>query len=159
MIEARRCFCFCTALFGFLLTASCEDSASKPTLGKPCDSSSECSSGEYCDSWLDDTPTVGMCTTDCSSSEACKETYGDVAFCIGAERCVMGCDTDQDCAADQFCDDLGKWCKRRYCDGGWQCWRYECNLTTNQCYTSCFDDSQCQMGYDCPTEYDIYECI
>jgi hypothetical protein len=138
---------------------SCETSKSdsmEGRLGFPCDTSEQCKGDLYCDG--NDSPTAGMCTSSCYSPDACTE-YGDKAFCIGAERCVWGCETNDDCREDQYCSEPGNWCMRKYCSNDDQCHRFSCNPMTGMCYESCSSDLQCNTGYRCPVEYSIFECV
>lgn len=158
MLDTHNIIILCLAVFTSIFNLSCDNASdSRPELGKPCENSSECTSDMFCDSA--DEPTIAMCTSHCSSSEQCAEQYGERAFCIGTERCVINCETDLDCEDDQYCKDLGHWCKRRECSSDSHCWRFACDLLSGHCYESCSNNAQCKPGYECHPEIGLYECI
>jgi hypothetical protein len=149
-----------TALMLLVAAASCggeseEDPGS--SLGLPCDSYEACGGGMSCDT--NDAPTAGMCTSTCSSSAQCESRYGEGAFCIGDLKCVRACTTALDCREDQFCFTPDGWCKRKYCTGNDHCYGFRCNLQEGVCYTSCSSNEQCNVGYYCPVDLSIFECI
>lgn len=77
-------------------------------LGQSCVSGSGCSGGLICDT---SDPLFGLCTESCTSSEQCIESFGFGSFCIGANRCVRECVTDDDCLAGTTCDTEFRWCR------------------------------------------------
>ena len=148
-----------TALVLMVSAASCQKSEEDPgaTLGLPCDSSEVCGGGMVCDT--NDAPTAGMCTTACSSSDQCEARYGDDAVCIGDLKCVRACTTARDCREDQLCFAPDGWCKRKYCTSNDHCYGFRCDLPAGACFTTCNSDEQCNLGYFCPVDQSIFECL
>lgn len=150
-------FLLIAALTGGACSSDDSDSDSSATaLGALCNSDADCAEGLSCDGSTE--PTAGSCTTYCTGSEDCEAEFGPNAFCIGAYRCVMGCRSDGDCEANQYCNDSG-WCQRGGCEADSHCWRFTCDRGSGSCREACFSDSECQYPYYCDTEYGYYECF
>ena len=127
------------------LTVACSSSTTAPALGALCTSTSDCAKGLTCDG--NDMPSVGTCSTSCTSDTDCTKSYPN-SECIGAGRCVTLCKTDADCSEGHVCGDA-KWCKRATCSSDSQCWNYKCDTTAQKCRTTCATAADCQFGRKC----------
>lgn len=72
-----------------------------------CGSDSDCDEGLVCGE-PSAAPESSYCTSSCSSSEFCRDLFGEErAYCAaGAYRCRVRCDTDSDCPGDARCPDI-----------------------------------------------------
>jgi hypothetical protein len=78
-------------------------------VGVTCSNDSQCGTGLYCE--INGDVIDGQCTATCSSSDMCKQQFGDYSFCIGAYLCVRECSRDDECPAHTSCGSNG-WCVR-----------------------------------------------
>jgi hypothetical protein len=131
-------------------------------VGKPCETSSDCPSGQTChiDS---DFISHKQCTLSCDSSAPC-EAVEKTSFCIGAQVCVHACDSDADCGPKTRCGSAG-WCERTgpgsgvpYCGG----FATPCSLLAGpSCGLAfgCRDDSDCSGVADsCYSQFSSFAC-
>lgn len=134
-----------------------------PTIGKPCEVSSDCAPGLSC---RFDTDYIAhkQCTTSCDVEATCLAVEPN-SFCIGANVCVHACQSSADCPAKTLCNDNG-WCERTgpgsgvpYCGG----FATPCELLVDdlQCIAAlgCSDDSSCSgVAQSCYSQFDSFSC-
>jgi len=146
-------------------TPGTDNTAKTGGVGKPCDSTADCTAPLTCHQ---DTSTyIGdqQCSTSCNSDADCTSLFSQYSMCIGAHICVTKCIVDSDCPAKTRCIDAG-WCERTgpgsgipYCTGS----PTPCSLLTE---TQCFGSLGCTsnlgtcggLADDCYAQFDDVSC-